>query len=345
MEDINKKETITIQDIAKKLNISASTVSRALKNNSRISNKTKKEVWQTARELGYQLNSPNYYFDSGLPKNIGVIVPQINDSLYLGVIERIQKDAHASGYNLIVSYTQNSTEVEEKIVKNFINLNLDGIIISLVGSDSKPQYIEDTIKSGIPLVCLHNTNFELPVPKIILDAYQGVFKAVKHLLSLGCKKISLMLGDDKASEYSEMLNGFKMGLTSSGIKFKKEFITYTNLKNGIEQTLTELFDHKSRPDAIITANSYCAVQTISFLKNMGIRIPQDVAVVSFGSGYYHKLFTPSITSIHYSAGDVGKAALKQLFELIEKRKKDIPFHEKSIVAPVKLVIRGSSLRD
>lgn len=344
MEQPGKRKTITIQDIADKLNISPSTVSRSLKNNERISEKTKKEVWQVARELGYQFHSASYFPDSEYKRNIGIIVPEISNTFYASIIKKIQNDARLKGLNVVVAFSFSLEEMEEN-VKNFMMLNMDGIILSSVGSSIMPDYINNLIKQKIPLVCIGSVNYDLPVPKIILDAYQGVYKAVKHLLSVGCKKITLMLGDDKCAKYSEMLNGYKTGLTSSGVQFKKDYVVYNNLADGVDITLNELFNSVSKPDAIITANYYSALKSIIYLKDNNLKVPQDVAVVSFGSDLMHKLYTPSVTSIHYSANDIGKFALQQVLELISKREKDKDFHEKSIITPARLIIRGSSMRD
>jgi LacI family transcriptional regulator len=346
MNKSSKKSTVTIQDIADKLKIATSTVSRALKNNSRISEKTKKEVWHTAQKLGYKHNTTNYFHNNNTPKNIGIIIPELNNHLYTDTIKRIQKDARIEGYNTIVSYSNGSTEIEKEIVENFIKLNLDGIIISLVETSLKQDYLDDIIISGIPMVCINNVNFDLPVPKIILDSYQGTYKAVKHLISVGCKKVALLLGDDESVDNSKILNGYKTGLSSSGVPCEKDLIIRCKLTDPfIEYALEPYFSKGSFPDAVITANYFSALYTISYLKSINIRVPGDVSIISYGSDPNHKLYSPSITSINYSANDFGKSALKQLLELIQKRKDGVQFSEKTIITPAKLVIRGSSMRD
>lgn len=346
MTDTNKKDSVTIQDIANKLKIATSTVSRALKNNSRISEKTKKEVWRTAKELGYQHNTINYLQNNNSPKNIGIIIPELKNNLYTDSIKNIQKAARLEGYNTIVSYSNGSIEIEKEIVENFIKLNLDGIIISLVETSSKQNHLDDIIVSGIPMVCINNVNFDLPVPKIILDTYQGTYKAVKHLVSVGCKKIALLLSDDESVDNSKIFNGYKTSLTSAGVPSENDLVIRCKLTDqDIAYALEPYFSKGSFPDAIITENYFSALHSISYLKDLNIRVPGEVSIISHGSDPNHKLYSPSITSIYYSANDFSKSALKQLFELIEKRKNGERFLEKTIITPAKLIIRGSSMRD
>ncbi len=341
----NKPQT-TVTDIALKLKISPSTVSRALNNNTRISKKTRELIWKTAAEMKYK-NAQLHTLPNIAPhtNNIGVIIPHIQNSLYANAIKEMHAAALENSYNLIVSFSDNSPEREEAIIQNYLAMQITGILISLSPNATEHKYLHSAVEGGTPVVCFKNVNFNLPVAKVILDTFNGAFIATEHLISVGCLHIAMLIGDRNNSFNSDIINGYKSKLAAANLKFVPEFVLQSSLTDeDIENSLENLFSLQNPPDALITPNNFVAFQAITFLKKKGINVPREVSVVSFGTENINKYFSPSVTSIHYSGKDLGKAAINQLFNAIENKNEGKVFENKTIIKPVRLIIRASSMK-
>ena len=341
MKQLHKNRTVTIKDIADKLNISPSSVSRALNNNSRISKKTIDLVWETAKELGYRPNVPSL-FKAQPSHNIGVIVPEIKSHFYSDAVLSIQESARKHGYNVILSVSDNSNKIEADIVKNFINLNLDGILISFSSISSNLKLVKEVISSKITLVNFGNINFDLPVPKATIDIYQGVAKALEHLVSVKRTRTALLVGNTNSYYDTEILNSYKSALKILNIKFDESLIIQSDLTNDdIEASIKILLNLKNIPDSILICNNYVALNAISCLKMMKIEIPRDISVVSLGSESFNDFLSQSITSVKFSGYNLGKSAFKLMLKALNDKSKSII--SDTVIQPVKLLIKGTSL--
>lgn len=337
---IKKKTNITVQDIAKSINISASTVSRALNNHPKISQPTKEKVWKAAKKLGYQPNIPAY-MNPDDTKTICFIVPEINNTFYLDVIDSIQEYARHKKYNLYIAYSHNSLETEKSYSHSIINLNVEGVIVALFDKSTDISHLNDFLDQNIPAIIINKTDQTVNATQIIPDISYGTYKAVNHLLSMGCKNIYIYTGELSNPFYADMVDGYQSALAGSEIKFNKNHIVTGSLsKDEITYSLNKLFDQSDIPDAIISPNTTVSTQIISWLKSQAYEIPKDVLLVSFETDKYNSCNIPALSTVQISGSKTGKIAAEKLFKQIEKGN----IIKETIIIPAKFIIKGSTMR-
>lgn len=340
-----RKESITIQEIAETLKVSASTVSRALNNNPRISRETKETVWKIANQMGYQPFFPNFVKINALTKAIGFVVPNISNPFYIETYHTLQEEAQQKGYQVILFNTGNSIEVEKQAIETSKNLGLSGLIISLTDPLSDSSHISNLNLGTFPVVNINRVNFDLPVPKVIIDNFQGSFLATNHLLTVGCKHISLIIGKKNCPIYSEVIKGYRQALSKNGFAFKPEYIVSSNLtESDVDASLDILFHLEDVPDGIITSNPAVAVQTISRLKEFNFRVPEDISIVTFGNHSLIKYWTPSISCITTDASEFAKTITNKFFEILQRTSNGQQIPVDTQIITTRLTIRGSSIK-
>jgi len=339
-ETKKKKTNITVQDIAESINISASTVSRALNNHPKISQRTKEKVWKAAKKLGYQPNIPAY-MSPNHTKTICFIVPEINNPFYQDAIDSIQVYAMNKKYNLYIANSNNSLAIEKTYSHSIINLNVEGVIVALFDKSADISHLNEFLDHNIPTVFINKTDQTLKATQIIPDILHGTYKAVNHLLSMGCKNIYIFTGDLKNPLYTDMVEGYRSALSESDIKFEKNQIISGSLsQDDINYSLNKLFNQSNIPDGIISPNTAVSTQIISWLKSKGYEIPKDVLLVSFEKNKYNACNTPALSTVQMSGSKTGKIAAEKLFKQIEKGK----IVEETIIIPAKFIIKGSTMR-
>ena len=338
-----EKRIVTIDDIARKLNIAASTVSRALNNNSRISEKTKKEVWRVAKELGYKLRIKNEFDDS--KKNIFVVLPENNSYFYNRALLGMKKIIRQNNYNIFVTYISNSEREERHLLDFILNFRPNGLILSLSPLTNRFDIFDKIIKYKIPVVSFNNTNFNLAVPKIVFDYYQAMFIATNHLLSAGCRNIALFLGNENNPNTKEMVKAHDVALEEKRLMLDKNSIIYSDLtSNDIQMIVNYIFKSKEIPDGIITENNYVALQIISSLKKKNVKVPEDIAVISLGFELFNEFISPSISSVQFPAYKTGVKTAKVLFKEIKYIEAGGTIKSRMIIISSNLVIRSSSMQ-
>lgn len=338
-----KRERATIHDIAKKLDITASTVSRALKDHPRISEATKKAVLKAAQTLNYQPNHIAAALRNGRSKIIGIIVPTADRSFFSSVVRGIEEIANASKYNVMICQSYDNFEKEVATVEALINARVDGIVASFAkGTENFDHFLKIKDK-GIPLILFDRSNEDLEVSNVILDDYQGAYKAVTHLIKQGCKRIAHFTGIKKISIYRERYRGYREALQDNGLPFDESLVIGSNmqLEDGIE-SMKKLLSLPSPPDAVFSASDYSAMGAMQVLKERKLRIPEDVALVGFGNEPFTWFSEPQLTTVDQRSKEMGNAAAEIFFEQIGHGKK--PFVPKKTVLKPELIIRKSSLK-
>ncbi len=337
-----KKERTTIHDIARQLDITASTVSRALKNHPRISEATKKAVIKVAEKLNYQPNHIAAALRNGRSKIIGIIVPTADRSFFSSVVRGIEEIANASQYNVMICQSYDDHKKEVATVEALLNARVDGIIASFAkGTDNFDHFLKVKNK-GIPLILFDRSNEELEVSNVILDDYQGAYKAVNHLIQQGCKRIAHFTGIRKLNIYRERFRGYREALLDNGIPFDESLIIGSNmqLEDGIE-SMKKLLTLSSPPDAVFSSSDYSAMGAMQVLKERNIKIPQEVALVGFGNEPFTWFSEPQLTTVDQRSKEMGNATAEIFFEQIGSGLK--PFVPKKTVLKPELIIRKSSL--
>jgi LacI family transcriptional regulator len=338
-----KKEKATIHDIAKKLNITASTVSRALKDHPRISAETKKAVIKTAQKLNYQPNNIAAALRNGRSNIIGIIVPTADRSFFSSVVRGIEEIANKAKYHVIICQTYDNYEKEVSIIEALLNSRVDGIIVSYAKETTNFDHFVKVKERGIPLILFDRSNEELEVSQVVVDDYIGAFKATEHLIQQGCKRIAHFTNTLKISIYKERLRGYKEALLHYGLKYDESLVIESNLQlEDGRNSMLQLLKLKNLPDGIFSASAFGILGAEQVCKEKGISIPSQIALVGFTNEAFTSFTEPPLSSVEQHSMRIGNAAAEIFLE--EVALKDKKFIPQKIVLKPELIIRESSLR-
>ena len=296
------QKAITIKDLAEKLNISVSTVSRALKDNPEISQQTRKTVQALAKELGYKPNPIAVALKTHKSNTIGVVVPQIVNTFFATVVKKIEDVADKYGYNVLVASSNETFEKEKKNIDIFLANRCDGIIQDM----------------GVPLVLFDRTAKELDVSKVVADDADAAFKIVQHLIHGGARRIALLTGPEQLSIGKNRMKGYLKAMTLNKLEINTDYIVRCedfSVKAAKEAT-QRLLNMKNMPDAIFGINDDMAIGAIEAIKEKGLKIPEEVAVFGFSNSKRSRYMTPSVSTINQFPEKIGETAAELLFEQI-----------------------------
>lgn len=332
-----KKSNVTIQDIAESVNISASTVSRALNNHPKISQKTKEKVWEAAKQLGYLPNIPVYMQKK--KNNIVIfLVDDLNNLASHTFILAAQEYLIEIGFQPLIKFMANNT-LDGKFLETLKDIGVVGVISLLNDKQSKTKGFHGITGFKFPMVAIHKSSSGFPQVNVLPDIYNGAYLAANHLLKQGAKKIILIIGDTESSIYNDMQDGFKAAFIPNS-KSRFTIIKKHLNKEALNYEFEQLIQEKIPFDGIITCNNFVASQLSTFLNSKNVKVPDDVMLISFGSETFINLISPGISTIEYSSENMGKTAAKQLVKIISND----PIENKLLIEPTKLIIRTSSMR-
>lgn len=334
---------ITIYDIAKVLNVSPATVSRGLKDHPAIRKDTKKKILDAARKMGYQQNT----FASNLRRRrsntIGVIIPRLNSYFMSTVIAGMEKVANQSGYNLIISQSQESFKKEIVSVNTMYDSRIDGLMVSLAYDTADTDHFEVLLKKNIPIIFFDRVIDHPGCTSIVIDNKQAGFDATIHLLKQGCKRIMQIAGNLSRNVYADRLEGYKMALAKFEIPFDSSLVISNSLlsEQGGLDAAQLILSMEHRPDGVFASNDTAAVACMRQLKLSGINIPNDIAVVGFNNDPISKVIDPNLTTINYPGHEMGEVAAATLVNKLDQQ--NAPSLN-TIVLRHELIIRESSMR-
>jgi LacI family transcriptional regulator len=334
----------TIHDIAKQLNITASTVSRALNDNPRISDATKKLVHKMAQQLNYQPNNIASALRSGKSKLIGVVVPTTNRNFFSSVARGIDDVANKLNYQVIISQSYDSYEKEVQNIEALMSARVDGIIASVSKNTENFDHFKRVMDKGIPLVLFDRITNELDVSQVVIDDYQGAYQIVEHLIQQGYKRIAHFTSPKKINIYKERLRGYLDALFDHNIEPDPALIVESNmqLEDG-KNSMIELFERNVPFDAVFSSSDYAAMGAMQVLKQNGKRIPQDVGVAGFGNEPFTSFTDPSLTTVDQVNISMGHVAAETFFDLLQNPKK-ATIQQKTVLKP-EVIFRDSTKRN
>ncbi|MBK5279937.1 MAG: LacI family DNA-binding transcriptional regulator [Bacteroidia bacterium] len=344
-----KRERVTIHDIAKMLNITASTVSRALKNHPRISEETKKEVQKVALKLNYQPNHIAAALRNGKSNILGIIVPWADRSFFSSAIRGIEEIANRSNYNVMICQTYEDPNKEIGSVEALLNARVDGIIVSHSKNALNFDHLFKIKERGIPLILFDRSKEELEVSHVVIDDFLGAYKATEHLIQQGCKRIAHFTNIKKISIYKERLRGYREALLNNGLLYDESLVVESDLQlEDGRNSMIHLLKLKDIPDAVFSASAYAILGALLVLKEHGIKIPDEVALVGFANESLMSFTEPSLSTVEQHSMRIGNAAAEIfLDEVLESSKKSgaiKKFIPQKIVLTPELIIRQSSLK-
>lgn len=339
--DRDKKAKVTIHDIAKQLNTTASTVSRALQDHPRISQTMKKAVLELAEKLKYHPNFIASSLRKGKGNTIGIVIPRIDRNFFSSIIGGIEDVAAESGYNVIICQSYDSEEKEKNIFETLINGKVDGLMVSMASGTRNLSHFNWAIEKGVPLILFDRSAASLDVNKVEIDDYLGAHMAVSHLIEQGCKRIAHFSGPLHVSIYANRLKGYKAALEEHGLEFNENYhFTYTITREAGALAIDKLIKLDPMPDAIFSASDYSALGAMVALKDKKIHVPEDIAVVGYANEQYAEIISPPLTSVDQHSREIGQAAAKLFFE--ELKQSESPRISKCVMLAPDLIIRASS---
>lgn len=334
-----KKKPIRIKDIAEILNISVSTVSRALRDTYDVNPETRRKVLEIANQLKYKPNMHASALASGNTRNIGVVIPFITNYYFSTVISGIQETAYTNGYNLILLVTNDNAEREQSMIENLAITSLDGLLVSISSNSTMVDHFQSLIDDGISVVFFDRVPKAIEATKVMQDDFQGAFEATEHLINNGYTRIAHIAGNEHLAFTQNRLNGYLEALKKHGLPIREEWIVYSGFTQQCGENDTyKLLEQKKRPDAIFAVNDRKAVGAIITLKKEGFQVGKQVGVIGFTNDPISTIIEPSLSTIEEPAFEIGKVSCELLIKHIVN-KKILP---KEMILPSKLIVRDSS---
>jgi LacI family transcriptional regulator len=337
---------ITLKEIATKLGISITTVSKALKNYPDVSAKTKKAVIDLAQTLHYTPNSFAVNLRTKESKTIGLIIPEVVHHFFSNVVNAIIDEAEKNGYLVIILQSNESLELEKKQVELLINKRVDGIIMSLSNESNNDDHIKEIINRNIPFVMFDKINKLISCSKVIIDDQKAAFNAVQHLIDTGCKKIVHIRGPLNPQNSIDRYIGYKKALEKNNIPFDSKLV-YTCEKVNFEEGMDfakQIIKEHADVDGIFAITDLVAVGVLTYFNENGIKIPEQIAVIGFSNWFMSQVLTPKLSSVEQPSHEMGVESFNLLMEEMICHKEGISFTPRTVELQTSTIIRESTAK-
>ncbi|MCF4101098.1 LacI family transcriptional regulator [Gillisia sp. M10.2A] len=339
----NKKE-VTIYDLAKELNYSPSTISRALNNHKSISKKTTKEIQKVAKKMGYRPNTIAASLRSNKTKTIGIMIARINRPFISSLISGAENTARKAGYNILISQSNDKYENEVSNAKALYDSRIGGLIVSLAMETKNLDHFKLFIDQNIPIVFVDRVPLEFNSYRVIIDNYSAGFRATQHLIDQGCKRIAHFAGAQHLNIYNLRKKGYLDALKENGLEVDEELIMdleTMSFEEGKEAT-DQLLNMDNPPDGIFSSNDTAAVSAILCAKEKGIKIPEELAIIGFNDDPISSIVEPALSTISHPAMKMGEISAQKILEHSVK-KLDSNISEITML-DTEVIVRNSSNR-
>lgn len=335
---MSKRES-TIRDIALRLNVSVSTVSRALRNLPEVNEKTRKKVLAMAEQLNYAPNRVAQSLRIKRTNTIGVIVPEVEMHFFSSIMSGIQEAANSLGFNVMFCQSNESYQTELANIQTMVSSRVDGLLISLSRETRNPDHIHHLLKKNIPFVLFDRIFDDINTSKVIVDDYEGAFHAVSYIIKTGCSRIAYLGGPSDMSISNHRLKGYLDALKHGKVSQEPLVVHCEDLEEGAAKEARKLLTSDNPPDAIFCFNDPVAIKVMQVIKEMQLKIPEQVAVVGFTDDPVSSLITPSLTTVIQPSYEMGKTAAHLLIKHITSKE---DFKPEIKVLKTDLAIREST---
>ncbi|WP_075350761.1 LacI family DNA-binding transcriptional regulator [Algoriphagus marinus] len=336
----------TIKDIARELNVSSSTVSRALKDYPGISDETKRKVKEVAEKLNYRPNAIALSLRKSRSFTIGVIIPEVVHFFFSTVISGIEEVASSRGYNVILSQTNESLTREKSSIDTMLSNQIDGFLVSFSKETTDFEHFSRLLDHGYPIIFFDRVPNIPHSINVMVDDYQGAYNATSHLISQGYNRIVHLAGPKNLSISKERERGYRDALSNHGIPIDPTLIVecaYGTSDEGFKITENLFKQLDKKPDGVFANNDIAAAGAILACKSLGYSVPNDVGVVGFSNWQFCSMIEPTLSSVSQPGFKMGLKATELLLDLIEK-KLDPDTITEPIVLETELLIRNSSVK-
>lgn len=339
---MNQNKKVTLQDLANKLHTTPATVSRALQDHPRIGKEMKRAVVELAREMNYHPDPIAHHLRTGRGSVIGVIVPRIDRNFFASVIGGVERVAGLAGYSVIISQSNELYENEKAAVKAMLAKKVDALAVSLAAETTDYSHFEPFFSKNIPLVFFDRIPEHLNVNKIQVNNYEAAYQSVIHLIKQGCRKIVHLAGPQSLNVYRDRLNGYRQALIDNNLTVSSSFIKEAITLETGRQVAEEMLREGDLPDGIFSAGDYSAMGVMHTLRQAGIAIPEQVAVIGFANEPFCDFVEPSLSSVNQLVLPIGETVASLLLREMDEEVADRTVQTIELTAD--LVIRKSSQR-
>lgn len=340
---MRESKEVTIYDIAKKLKISPATVSRGLAGHPGISKKTKKKILDTVEEMGYRSNHFARNLRQKQTHTIGVMVHELNSNFITSVLAGIEKVTTEAGYDLIIAHSSESAKKEAANARNLFQKRVDGLIASLSFDTTDLDHFQPFLNKGVPVVFFDRVEQDGNRTVVVIDNAKCGYLATEHLIGQGCKRIVHVTSNLNRNVYAQRYKGYRDALYDKGLAFDESLLMVHDLSEqaGMDAA-NKILKMKPLPDGIFCTNDFVAAVCMRTLKEAGLQIPDDIAVVGFNNDAIGHLIEPTLTTINYPGIDMGEIAARNLINHL----KGVSNLEQTntIIVRSELIIRNSSVR-
>ncbi|MBK9489583.1 MAG: LacI family DNA-binding transcriptional regulator [Haliscomenobacter sp.] len=331
---------VSIKDIARMLNISVATVSRALHDRYDVNPETKRKVLELAEKLNYRPNSHAIGLLTKRTHTIGLVVPEIDNQFFSEIINGLENVAYEQGYNVMIFQSQNIYEREVKIIDQLIGARVDGVAISIGSSTEDFRHLNMLKELDIPLAMFDRAHDKVYGHKIINDNFDGGYKAGAFLIKSGRQRLAHIAGPATLKLSLLRLQGFKAALRDAQLELRPEYLVHTTFRmEDSYQTALNLLRLLPRPDAIFAVSDYVALGVLKAARELDIKIPQELALIGFTNLAVGPLLEPPLTTISQQSYEMGQETARILLENIESSEED--FKLQTRIFKPELVIRDS----
>ena len=337
-----KEKPITLNDIAAKLNLTAVTVSKALRDHPDISPATTKLIKKVADELGYLPNIMARNLSARKSNTIGVVLPKIAHSFFGAIIESIYDLAAEKNYEVILTISQENNEREKKHIQTLLAMKVDGIIISISEKTKNTEIFELVRRRGVPIVFIDRIPAMENINMVTVDDFGGAFKATEHAINIGYRKLGHFAGFSKINVGRERYRGFKSAMEKYNIDINPEWIIEGDFseRHGYS-ALMQLYEKKNLPDMIFAATYPIAFGIYMAAAEIGLRIPDDIDLICFGDAKAHNFLSPPLSCVDQPTYLISKNGIEIILENIIQGDEFVPQQR---VINTELILRGTCIK-
>lgn len=332
---------VTIYDIAKRLNLTASSISRALNNSSHVNENTKQLIIKTAAEMNYKPNTLASNLRKGKSQTIGIVVPRINQNFFANVIAGIEEATYQRNYNLVICQSNESHDKEIKCISTLINQHVDCIVISVAAEGNDYSHLQNVIDHHIQLIQFDRVVDELDTLKVVNDNEQASMDAVSHLAQKGYRRIALLEGPQNLLIFQQRKAGYLKALAANGLAVADELIVphaWSREEGAV--LVKKLLSLPNPPDAVFASrDDFSALGVLEVANDLGLKVPEDLGICGYSNEAFTSITSPAISTVDQHSAEMGKTIANLYFNSL---KKDAGEQPKVVNIKPELIIRSST---
>lgn len=329
--------TVTIYDVAREAGVSMATVSRVVNNNPNVKPQTRKKVFEAIERLGYRPNAVARGLASKKTTTVGVVIPDISNSIFSEVARGIEDIANMYHYNIILCNADKRKEKEIRVINTLLEKQVDGLLF--MGGTVTDEHVQAFKTSSVPVVLCATADNQKSIPSVDIDHARAAYDAVKALLDRGHTKIAMISGtlEDPTNGY-DRYQGYKRAMEEAGIPLRDEYVRVGNYRydSGLEAAKYFL-SLDDRPTAVFAANDEMAIGAIHTIQDNGLRVPEDLSVISIDNIRMASMVRPQLTTVAQPMYDIGAVAMRLLTKLMNKESSD----HSQVILPHEVIYRNS----